>query len=574
MTRRFRHELLPPANFTVPTATAVGDLSFTAVNEDGTESFYVTLEKQPGAIQLRVDLIAALAELNGPRGRWRSVETVTQGSTVARRFLRWLEQEGLQPQSAADIDVAIWNAWVLRRGGEVTASGANGIRFLRTVLGCAPGRSESLVQAMGRRGRTVPAPLQDSYREDEHRRIRRHARKTMHTAARRISANYELLLRRQTGTVLRPDELAKADALLELLQTGEVSTLSAYKAANAYNRKTRMPSLRLLRQTLFLTPHEGWAAAVLLAAEAGWNRSVIERLTQPDNSVGAGDGVTVYSVILNKPRRGHRQHSTTTVLANSDVGRALTWIINATEPARAALSHAGYPTDRLLIADRWSHYSSPQTRFQIGIPNLVEAPNSWPAELHPVSLTKLRRTSQVLFDQTPTQNSRRTHQDVYLRNDKATHVAVQDVIETGLNNALAQAEAVVKMKMLAEEQVSDEIRSGKADTVIAACRDYGHNPATGTTCVESFLACLGCSNAIATPRHLTRLVVVHDALEELGGVINSDEWRERWEVHFVRLCTLLERHTTAAERQIARLAVTDADRAITNRLLSGGLSAV
>lgn len=573
MTRTPRHELLPPPAFTGPPPTAVGGLSFTAVNEDGTESVYITLETDPGATQLRSDLISALVDLNGPRGRWRSVETVAQGRTTIRRFLRWLDHAGHRPQSVADLDVAIWYAWVLHNGGEVTATGVNAIRVLRAILGCAPGRSSALVEAMARRGWTAPPPVQESYSEDDHRRIRRQARKVMHGAARRISANYALIVQRRAGMTLSAGEQAKADALIEVLETGEASTTSVYKSVGAYSREHRSPSRRLLHQTLFLAPREGWAAAVLLAAEAGWNRSVIDRLVVPDNSIGAGEDVGVYSVMLNKPRRGYRQHSTTTVLANSDAGRALTWIINATEPARAALAHSGHPTDRLLITDRWMRYS-PQSRFRMGIPILAEAPESWPPDLYPVSLQKLRRTCQALLDRTPAQNSRRTHEDVYLRNDKATGDRVRGVVETGLHDALSQAEIIVKMRVLAEDQVSDEVRSGKADTVVAACRDYEHNPTTGTTCVESFLACLGCSNAIATPRHLTRLVVMHDALEQLSSAIDTDEWCERWDTHFVRLCTLLERHTTAAERSVARSAATDADRLITTRLLSGGYSTV
>lgn len=569
MTRKRRHELLPPPSFTMPESTVPRGLSMTATNEDGTESRTITLEKLPGAVQLRTELVSALAELNGPRGRWRSVETVQGAHHGISTLLRWLDDEGHHPQSVADITAATWNAWVLHNGGGITSSGVNNIRWARQVIAEVPGRSAPLIEAMARRVTAAPTAIQESYSEDNYRRIRRHARKIVHAAARRISANYALVLQHQSGQPIRAADQAKADALIQVWETGDASTKDAFRALGAVKMKGRR--FRLLRQSLFLTPHEAWAAVVLLAAESGWNRSVIDRMTLPDNSIGAGDDIGVYSLTVNKPRRGYYQNSTSTVLAISDVGRALTWIMSATEPARAALAHIGQSTDRLIVFGRWVGYSA-DARFRFGIPDIADAPEAWPPDLYPVSLQRLRRTRQVIFDRTPTQNTRKTHEDTYLRNDQATRERAVSIIETGLRNALTQAEVIVGMRILAEGEVTDNVRSGRADTVIAACIDYEHNPATGTTCADSFLACLACSNAIATPRHLTRLVVMHDALEELGSAVDANQWSERWEVHFTRICVLLERHTTAAERKLARTTATDTDRTIVTRLLSGGFS--
>lgn len=570
MTRKRRHELLPPPSFTGPDTTAPDGLSMTATTENGTESRTFTLEKHPGATQLRTDLIAALVELNGPRGPWRSINTVDSGHRMLGTFLRWLDSDGHHPRSVADITVATWNAWVLRSGGGRTNRGVHAIGQIRRILACAPGRSPDLVEAMARRGISAPTAIQESYSEDTYRRIRREARKVVHAAARRISGNYALVLQRQSRQRLSAADRIKADALVEVWETGEASTTDAYKALGAYQKRARR--MRLIQQSLFLTPHEAWAAVVLLAAEAGWNSSVIDRLTLPDNSIGAGDDIGVYTVLLDKPRRGYLRHSTTTVLANSDVGRTLTWIISATEPARAALAQMGQPSDRLIIYGCWHQYSA-GARFRFGIPSLSDTPEGWPPDLPRVSLQKLRRTHQVIFDQTPSLNTRKTHEDTYLRNDQATHERAIDVIETGLHNALNAADVIVNMRIVPDADVSEDIRSGRADTILGACSDFEHHPGTGTTCVESFLTCLGCTNAIATPRHLTRLVVMHDALEELSSAVDADQWRQRWEIHFARLRTLLERHSTAAEQHQARTTASDADRAAIIRLLTGGFSA-
>ena len=119
---RKRRDLLPPPEFDGSPTLAPGGLSFTAVNEDGTESRVITLEKLPGPPRLRTELLLALAELNGPRKRWRSIYSLKTGYDKGSAFLRWLDDQGHQPQSVADISVATWDAWVLRNGGAVTVT--------------------------------------------------------------------------------------------------------------------------------------------------------------------------------------------------------------------------------------------------------------------------------------------------------------------------------------------------------------------------------------------------------------------------------------------------------------------
>ena len=298
---RKRRDLLPPPEFDGAPAIHPGGLSFTAVNEDGTESRVITLEKLPGAPRLRTELLLALAELNGPRKRWRSIYSLKTGYDKVSAFLRWLDDQGHQPQSVADISVATWDAWVLRNGGAVTVTGTGNISMVRAVLMCVPGRSQALTQAMSRRlGQPAPT-IQESYTEADYRRIRRAARKAVHGACRRISANFEIVLRFQAGADMTPDEKARARVLLEVMKHGTSQSKSSYKGLGAWSDNAR-PLTRRAQRSLFLTPHEAWACAVLLAAEAGWNRSVIHRLGVPDNSAGAGDDIEVYTMPLKTPQ--------------------------------------------------------------------------------------------------------------------------------------------------------------------------------------------------------------------------------------------------------------------------------
>lgn len=578
MRRRSLQDVLPPPEFTESTAqpTTDGGLSFVATNETGTEQRRISLERLPGAVQLRADFIAGMQVLNGPRGPWRSVNSVQSGFNSSSAFLRWLDKQGLTPQSVAHLTPAIWKKWLLYKGSSVGAHGV--ISHIKAIVSVAPGPTSDLLDAMNRRRGNPSRPIQESYTHEEFMRIRRQARKVVHTASCRISANYRLLLERQSGVTLNSHLEERADALFDLFTTGGKSpTWAHFKALDA--RSGRQKSIARLRQALFLTPDEAWATMLLLAAEAGWNLSVIDRLRVPDTSAGAGDDEVLYTVELHKPRRGPKhQYSTTTELGTSDVGRALGWIIGATDPARAALAAVGFPTDRLVVYRKQiTRFAEGPLNLQPGVPTRLERSPfgcvPLPVELASASPQRLRRTRQVLFDRKPTQNTRQTHEDVYVRNDKATHDQARGVIEAGLNNALSHADAIVKLRLMADEAVSENIRSGRADTAFAACCDYDHHPVTGDLCRESFLSCLACTNAVATPRHLPKIVLLYEALEELSSAIGSEEWQERWEIHFVRLDTLLRRHTTDAERSAARNSASAEDRAVIARLLRGGYSA-
>ena len=567
-----RKELLPPPEFTGSSPAATDQLSFVASDEDGRRQRVVSLAEVPGSHRLRMELLAGMASLNGPRGGWRSIDTVYTGVATVRAFLRWLDRQADPPESVADLNGALWNRWVLHNGGANTHSGTAQIHRVAMVLRHTPGTSPSLTAALSRRvGRPAPT-VKSSYSEEQFRRIRRAARQVVHRASRRISSNAVLLQKYRSGAPLGRGEEPKAQALDELAERGVASSPAACRALGAYKGGTLMQ--RLARQELFLTPQEAWACAVLLAAETGWNPSVIDRLTVPEFTVGAGEEVEVMTIRLDKPRRGGHRHSTTTevVEPGADTGRAVRWIIDATDPARDVLAAIGKPTDRLLVYGRWNGYTA-ATRFAVGPPTGTVRTDSVWAPLNPISMQRLRRTRQVLFDRTPTQNTRATHENVYVLNDTATQERIRPVIEDGVTSALRNASNYMSLRLVADELAEERIRSGDADTVFAACTDFEHHPDTGTMCRESFLACLGCSNSIATPRHLTRLLVLYSGLEELRGTVSEDEWRHRWEIHYLRLSHLLAAHCTDAERTHALNCATDHDRHMISRLLSGEFSA-
>jgi hypothetical protein len=115
------------------------------------------------------------------------------------------------------------------------------------------------------------------------------------------------------------------------------------------------------------------------------------------------------------------------------------------------------------------------------------------------------------------------------------------------------------------------LADGALDTATGACLDFMNSPSglPGQPCTASFLDCLACSNAVATRRHLPRLAWLHRALDELRATATPATWERDWQAHFLRLATLLEDNTTAAERQAAIGTASDADRELIAGLLSG-----
>ena len=347
---------------------------------------------------------------------------------------------------------------------------------------------------------------------------------------------------------------------------------------------------------LFLTMPEAAALAVLLVCEHGWNRSVLDVMTVPDDMPGAGeDDLDIYRVTLFKRRRPARARHSSTNLADAGPGtpgRLIRQAMEATEPARVALAALGDPADRLLVSRRAT--PAGKTMFCLGVPP-GDSVRRWsdtagltgPGGPGQVSLRRLRRTVQVLIRREPAQNTDQTHEQVYVLRDPATRPEAEQVAAQGLTDAVGHARDVMKMRMLLgarTEQLTDyagtpekarALAGGTLDTATGACLDFTHSPFSppGEPCTASFLDCLACRNAVATRRHLPRLAWLHRTLDELRGTVGEQVWAQDWRTHFLRLTALLEDNTTAGERDTAARAASDADRELIGQLLAGRLTA-
>ena len=104
--------------------------------------------------------------------------------------------------------------------------------------------------------------------------------------------------------------------------------------------------------------------------------------------------------------------------------------------------------------------------------------------------------------------------------------------------------------------------------MLAGCTGNLNSPHSraGEPCTASFLLCLSCPNARATPAHLPVQVLTADMLAARREQMTPLDWAQRFADPATRLGDLLARYTSAAIGD-ARQAATAADRDLVERFL-------
>jgi hypothetical protein len=78
-----------------------------------------------------------------------------------------------------------------------------------------------------------------------------------------------------------------------------------------------------------------------------------------------------------------------------------------------------------------------------------------------------------------------------------------------------------------DPQTASQALDGALDTLATACLDIDHGPFNQGRCQASFLACLQCSNALVTQRHLPGLVALLEQLDAQRQATDADTWWAR-----------------------------------------------
>lgn len=579
---------LPPTGYT--RRRQIGDTGLVVQLVDGEGEVLGPFDfgVAPPMGSVREELAAGFAVCASPDGPWQARSSARAGHRAAVAFVRSLERLGIRLQTLGDLSAEHW--WTWRADYESRNRWPAQINLMRVLLrnvGCVP---ELTLRAVSQRASKPRRRLYTTYSPAEFARLRAYAAEHVRAADSRIRRCTELLEEHRAGrsvgegVVVHADhrDWTVGDLLVRLFDHGRLAF--SYHYLSPHQQVAVALGTGDLDATfaLFPTRMEILSLMVLLVCDRGYNLSILESLTVPDSAGPDGQGEEVLITHLDKPRlKSHRHFS------HSYTGTSATILrqgVSMTATARAAAAAMGHPSDRLLLAGSSCGVTDHPTRvFSDGGHTLGGTLALWSrqaaipgddGEMLRLHFRRLRLTEQVV-NRKSSQNSDNVSEDVYRRPEALTAAMVSDVILEAQSEALAHAHSTVAMRYTSApvelgltNSTADDLADGRLDTAVGACLDHRHSPfnAPGEPCTASFLLCLACPNAVATPAHLPRLMGLAAALDNLASV-NPDRFQSLYATHRARLAHLLATSTTPAQQRLAMTQVSDNDSDLIERLL-------
>ena len=600
----------PEGGYSRPRMVDAEGLSVSVRTEDGDTKLF-DFRSVGAPADLVGPLVAAFAKASGPAGTWRQMATVYTGWKALRRFLRFVGKEYPNVTTVAGLTEDVWKNW---RANTDSASGRNSqSTLLRTLLRDAeglPGRTRMALK--GRIEQNVGRQMV-AYKRDEMARIVKAARRVFRAAETRIGANVEALDRYRAGMEpadcvrvrFRDREWSHGEVLDHLSRTGRMPD-----SFEGVPRERTGPLREALgigeeglsyRVSLFPSAHEVYAAMILLVFAKGLTLSVMARLKLSDirRLPGPKPGRWIYGVDVDKPRRASDRYSSITFSGRA--ARLLQRTVAMGKPARDTLTELGFAEDPLLI----SCIQRKRSRHESGLfitdwMRVETAAFAWHGRVEVrgadgkplrVSLRRMRLSVQVIRRESMG-NSVDVSVKVYRGPDPQTHEQARPVVVQGLNDAVTDAKRRVAARVseseteaartdpaplaarlgVAVEDVT-AVLEGRLDTATAACLDIMHSPHEideGGPCTASFLVCVECPNAVATPDHIPRIVAVYEALV-VAARSSTPAVRQRHYAHHVAAFDDLLRQVPEPEVRRARAAVTPAHIEAVTQLLNRSL---
>ena len=452
-----------------------------------------------------------------------------------------------------------------------------------------------------------------AYKRDEMARIVKAARRVFRAAEARIGASVEALDRYRAG--MEPvdcvrvrfcdREWSHGEVLDHLSRTGRMP--DSFEGVPRERTGPLREALgigeegRWYRVSLFPSAHEVYAAMILLVFAKGLNLSDMARLKVSDigRLPGLRPGRWIYQVDVDKPRRRSDRYFSITF--SGPAARLLQRTVAMGQPARDTLTALGLAEDPLFVACQMNSRSRHKSDlFVTDWMNVQKAAFAWhdrvevrgvDGEPLRVSLQRMRLSVQVIRREA-TGNSVDVSVKVYRGPDPQTHEQARPVVVQGLNDAVTDAKRRVAARVSESETeaartdpaalaarlgvTAEDVTAlleGRLDTATAACFDIMHSPHEideGGPCTASFLACVGCPNAVATPDHIPRIVAVYEAIV-VAARSSPAPVRQRHYAHYVAAFDDLLRQVPEPEVRRARAAVTPADIEAVMQLLNRSL---
>ncbi|HWI43592.1 MAG TPA: hypothetical protein VNS81_08210 [Nocardioides sp.] len=569
--------------FDVPDRVDIDALSL-RIRPDGRPPYVLDLIDWPGSLSMRRETLFAIAKRTDPGvNGWRRAQTIKQAISHVRSFVVWCEARGIE--SFADLTLGQYEAFEEEERGRYTAhSLLTRWKHIRAFLRATNVLPTRVAWYLKSRWRVEPEQGSKIYLSlPQFFAIEEAAMRTVSKARYRVEKAHAAVqeAQRSGAPTLRQKALlgiweGRQDEPIEITP-GTVLTGDQVRRRHL-GQPSPATGNTFHGNWFTLTPEEAAAAALLLVCRTGWNRSVVDEATVGSWHLIDGSKQAV-NLSLDKPRRQGRRHSTDVLVdyGQSSAGRAFATVVDATAPARAWAEYQGVQTDRLLLRGVRHRNGLPLVgRIHEGLPadDTVAAWLRTRVGIEDVTFPVLRRTHQALIAKGPAQNTQREHEITYAGASPEVRAELQEVAAAGLQRQIERAEETLQMRLAAEDEVGTEVANGSKDTGTAACRDINRNPETGEPCRASFLACLACPNAIATPRHLPRLTALHKALDDLRCNARDQVWRP-WNEHYMRLTAFLfgVAGLTETTYEQHRLAATTTDHALVAAVLTGDLDA-
>ncbi|MFI6213253.1 hypothetical protein ACIBCD_14790 [Nocardia brasiliensis] len=462
-----------------------------------------------------------------------------------------------------------------------------------------------------------------SYTEAEFNRILTHARTQLRAAATRIRSANRLLDQWRAGQIDQATDAHRWELgwLLDYLdREGDVPRagavpLNANKPHQAdivirHGGAAAVPAL------LYPTYMEIGAAVVLMIGLTGHNLGTVRAATVHHHRTDAvASGAPTILVDWVKPRRGPRRAAMTVPLQDvSPDGVRPTGRDDLTTPfglytlllelGTRARTRTGSNSLFVAFTPKGNGRGRDVAGFRVQVPKSIllhwgdaaqlpadlSAPDGGDATALRVRSRRLRLTFLELY-QRPVAHTETTLANEYLARNRGNLAEYQQIVADVLTEQVAKARAATIPVLSADDIVQAridpagvaarfgispetliELVDGRLDTVVAGCTDNLNSPysATGKPCQASFLMCLSCPCARATPAHLPVQVLVHDALLARRPEMTPLKWAQRFSEPVNRLGDLLDQHP-AGTLADARANASRLHRLLVDRFLARGL---
>ncbi|MFD9283612.1 hypothetical protein ACFWD7_41300 [Streptomyces mirabilis] len=569
----------------------------------------------PVARELVVWLATAFAGATAPAGRRRTTSSALSAFGLLRRFAQHLASLNRPPAHPAQLRAAHLESFQLAGLGRPNLN--RELPTLRSVLRFAPdGAGQDFLARLASKGLERNSTPAASYTTAEFDRIITTARTQLRRAADRIFAGRELLARWRAGQIDREAEprVWKHGELLDHVDRhGDVPRKDTRWGRQPDHCVRPFGAGRLMAD-LHLTYSDVGAAGVLLLCLTGQNYSTISTATATHHRADGHTGATATAVVdLVKPRRGRDRAHMPTAFSSSAPGEqgrsphrldlhtpfgVYALLVDLAGPARARVG-----TDLLLVF----HCSSGVEKargFRTSLPNSILGIWGRGANLRADALgedglptplvidSRRLRMSWLERHQRPVAHTERTLANEYLARNRGNLAEYQKVVAAVLEEQLAGARAAQVMRILTAADVAEarhtpetvarrhgldpatlkKLLAGELDTVLGGCTNHlasPHSPA-GEPCQASFLLCLSCPCARATPAHLPALIAVQEGLEARKQEMTPLRWAERFAGPVAQLADLLASFPTATIAT-TRTEITAEQRALVERFLTRGL---